>query len=326
MLNHFKRITPDQALAQHTRDLQASAAAAAEERAVRDREQLLLRGPGRPKKELSVDDVLAAAAAAIATHSEDGESDEQPAKRGKYTNWWTSPLIHDILAAYQTQQHSGERAVAYLQRTYPRLTTEPHGRFDALAPSTVRSWHDSDGTLLPKFKAVLDTGPSAAPRGSGFLSMFTEHPDIEQAVIQVLSTMRDKGTVVNVAIIRFVMRTIILVRAPASEMLKENALSKSFISKWAHQKLQWTWRVRTTAASKLPEDWRARGVEMAKRIACNMQIHKVPPFLIVNVDQTGVHLCPSDHRTYAESGSKSVAVVGGGRAPDYCLRCFLHGW
>jgi hypothetical protein len=52
MLNHFKRISPEQALAQHTHYLQASTAAAAEERAVRDREQLFHRGPGRPKKEL----------------------------------------------------------------------------------------------------------------------------------------------------------------------------------------------------------------------------------------------------------------------------------
>jgi hypothetical protein len=54
MLKHFQRITPDEALAQHTRNLQASSAAAAQERAERDREQLLHRGPGRPKKELKL--------------------------------------------------------------------------------------------------------------------------------------------------------------------------------------------------------------------------------------------------------------------------------
>src|SRR4051812_14598868 len=41
-----------------------------------------------------------------------------------------------------------------------------------------------------------------------------------------------------------------------------------------------------------------------------MQLYKVHPVLIVNADQTGVHLCPSDKFTYAAAGSKSVSVIG----------------
>jgi hypothetical protein len=39
--------------------------------------------------------------------------------------------------------------------------------------------------------------------------------------------------------------------------------------------MAWTWRVRTTTASKLPLDWREQGIVMAKRIAFNMQAYKV---------------------------------------------------
>jgi hypothetical protein len=74
--------------------------------------------------------------------------------------------------------------------------------------------------------------------------------------------------------------------------------------------MSWSWRQRTTAASKLPNDWRQRGIDMAKRVAYFMQIYSVHPALVVNMDQTGVHLAPADMRTYEKSGSKQVAVIG----------------
>ena len=50
---------------------------------------------GRPKRERTAPDALQAAAAAAATTEE-----EPAAKRGKYTNWFASPWIHDILREY----------------------------------------------------------------------------------------------------------------------------------------------------------------------------------------------------------------------------------
>jgi hypothetical protein len=311
MLSFFQRITPEQALAQHTRELHASAEAMAQERVQLEREQLLRRGPGRPKKERDAADAImaaAAAAAALSAPSVEHDDEQPPAKRGKYTNWFATPLIHDILAAYQRCQHSGEKAVAYLQRAHPRLPTEQEARFARLAASTIRSWHNDKGELLPRFQAVLNSDCTLLRRGPGEARALAPYPDMEQEIKDVLSLMRNKGSTVNIAIIQFVMRAVIARREPLLQ--RELQLSRTFVSCWAREQLHWTWRLRTTAASKLPDDWRARGVEMAKRIACNVQIHKVPIFLVVNVDQTGVHLCPSDRHTYAEEGSKSVAVVG----------------
>ena len=92
----FSRITEAERAA-------SEATAAVEVRRTEEERAALLRpGPGRPKLERSANDVLAAAAAAAAIADEE----EPVPKRGKYCNWFTTPLIHDILAAYQLNLHS----------------------------------------------------------------------------------------------------------------------------------------------------------------------------------------------------------------------------
>ena len=51
--------------------------------------------------------------------------------------------------------------------------------------------------------------------------------------------------------------------------------SQQWISAWVRSKLQWRWRSRTTAASKLPIDWEQQGVQMAKRVAYRMGMNNV---------------------------------------------------
>ena len=98
----FAKITTEAWRAQ----VQQTAAAAAVAAAVRPAAPAA-RPVGRPKRALNAPDILSAAAAA-----EQPET-EQPSKkprstvaRGKYTNWFDSPYINDILRAYE---HSGYR-------------------------------------------------------------------------------------------------------------------------------------------------------------------------------------------------------------------------
>jgi hypothetical protein len=117
MLSFFPRITAADAQSQHQRLLAESAAAAATAGPC-----TIQRAPGRPRQLLDANRVLAAAAAAVVA------PEEPPAKRAKYANWFASPLIHDILAAYKLNDHSAKKTVSYLQRTYPRLATEHEGQ------------------------------------------------------------------------------------------------------------------------------------------------------------------------------------------------------
>jgi hypothetical protein len=261
----------------------------------------------------------------VAAATEQQADDERPLKRGKYDNWFASPFIHDILQAYELVGRSAKKTVAYLQRAFPRLPTEAEARFAGLSESTLRSWFDKDHHLLTKFQAILDEQRSVASRGIKAQGMFAGREQLENEIKRVLQVMRDRGAVVNVLVIRLVMKAMIESTQPA--LLAEFNLSKSFVSKWAREALGYTWRVRTTAASKLPLDWRSQGILMAKRIAVFMQLYKVDPSLVVNVDQTGVHLAPVDLRTYEAKGSKVVKVIGADdkRQITCCIASSLDG-
>jgi hypothetical protein len=121
------------------------------------------------------------------------------------------------------------------------------------------------------------------------------------------------------------MRIVIEDKEPT--LLAELKLCSTFISVWAREQMGWSWRVRTTAASKLPMDWRQQGIDMAKRIAFNMQAYKVHPSLVINMDQTGVLLAPADNRTYESRGAKEIKVIGADdkRQITACIASSLNG-
>lgn len=265
MLRFFKPVTTDDAVKQQALALQQSAAAAALTHAERERHALNRPKPGRPRVIRLVDD-------ALTTPSADPSPQPHP-KRSKYANWFASPHIHDILRAYQQHDHSARRTVAYLQRAFPLLPTEDAPRFAELTESTVRSWHDKEGKLLPQFSAMMEEQRMVAVRGTGPLRALDPHPAVAAEVKRVLTIMRERGAVVNIMVIRLVMRAIIEKTEPS--LLQQLTLSSGFISTWSRREMGWSWRVRTTAASKLPADWSTQGVTMAKRIAYFMQAYKV---------------------------------------------------
>ena len=82
------------------------------------------------------------------------------------------------------------------------------------------------------------------------------------------------GSPVNSHVIRLVI-TAYLIDYPNAEAIHNLKLSQQWISNWARSVMGWTWRARTTAASKLPNDWEEQGIKMAKRLAAAMQMYSV---------------------------------------------------
>ncbi len=256
----FVPITADDAQQQRLRIAQQLAA----ELAARPvPEQPGQRAVGRPKRPLSAADALAAPPAATPA---DAAATEPASKRGKYTSWFASPFLSDILTAYSRNGHSARRAVTALQRAHP------DGRFSRLSHSTVGCWFGKDHQLLPQFQKQLEEHQVAA-RGRGPTRVFDEAQGVEREIKRVLLQMRAAGVPLNCNVIRWVMRAIMQEQCPA--LLSYLKLTQQFISSWARSQLDWRWRARTTAASKLPADWEDQGVRMAKRIAAAMEMHKV---------------------------------------------------
>lgn len=61
----------------------------------------------------------------------------------------------------------------------------------------------------------------------------------------------------------------------------------------------------------MPKDWQHQLDMMAHRAAFEVLTHAVPEELMVNMDQTAMHLVPSGgSRTYDKRGKKEIAVTG----------------
>jgi hypothetical protein len=214
------------------------------------------RAVGRPKQKRSAEDALAAAAAADALQL-------PTAKRGKYTRWFDSPYINDILAAY-TRTGGARAAVTALRQS------APDDRYERLSHSTVASWFEH-GKLKPQHQQA----GRALATYSGSSPALLAAPGAEDAICDILLQLRKAGTPLNSHIIRWVMLAVLQESHPA--VLQQLTLSQQFISTWVHNnpRLHFRWRARTTAASKLPDDWEEQGIHMAQRMGAAMQLHKV---------------------------------------------------
>jgi hypothetical protein len=224
-------------------------------------------------------------------------------KKRDYNQWFSSPLIHEILSTYNgVGMRSARSTVSILQHRRPL-------QYSDLKEQTVRSWFDPDKKLYPKYMRLLESGQYVP--GPGRERVFAAHPDVEQKIMEVLLQMRESnktGVQVGRDTIRWVMKSIITERAP--HLLDKLTLSNSFISLWAHKHMQWTYRVATTTASKVPDDWHQQGVQMGKRVAVAMATYDIHPSLVINADQVGLHLVPASTRTYETKGSRTVPLVG----------------
>jgi hypothetical protein len=233
MLTFFPRISTADAQAQHQRLLAESAAAAAAANAPRTVVPL---HPGRPRKVLDAHRILTAAAAVTECDAECDESapEEGDAKRAKYNNWFASPLIHDILAAYKMNDHSAKKTVSYLQRTYSRLSTEREARFAQLHESTIRHWFDADGQLVEKHRRLLEEQKNLH-RGPGRTAVLEDHLEIEKEATRILTAMRERGAVVNVLIIRLVFRALFDTHPQQLLMKLSSSWCKLWWRKWREE-------------------------------------------------------------------------------------------
>ena len=190
------------------------------------------------------------------------------------------------------------------------------------------------------------------PMMSGASSPMDAAAGASDAISDHLLQLRQAGMPLNSHVVRWVMQAVL---ADHPEVLQQLLLSQQFISKWVRNnpRLHFRWRARTTAASKLPDDWAEQGIRMAQRMGATMQLHKVRsahalafsgngeskltsffaclcqihPSLVINMDQTGVHLVSASSFTYEMAGSSDVAIIGAEdkRQITACVAASLQG-
>lgn len=86
--------------------------------------------------------------------------------------------------------------------------------------------------------------------------------------------------------------------------------SASFVHRLLQYGLKWSYRSATQAAQHLPNNWEKSCTDMAKRLAWLIEHHQVPESLVMNADQTGIVYINTGSKTWVETGTKQIQVIG----------------
>jgi len=90
---------------------------------------------------------------------------------------------------------------------------------------------------------------------------------------------------------------------------KKHELSHSYVKHFMSL-MGYSYCVATQSAKSTLVDWPELGQNMAIWIAQSIWTYQTPPELVINADQTSIHLLPSLSQTWNTSGDKQVKVVG----------------
>ena len=267
------------------------------------------RRPGRPKKRIMPDihDSSSSSSSSFASLSSESTETQTHQKR-HYTDWFASPFIFEIVEEVRVWK-SSRIAVENLQKRYPRMQYEPAGKFDDLRESTVRHWFDKDWTLKPQFAECVK-----AKHAGGRPRYFNDH--IEEALVGILTKLRAKGKTVNSRVIALALK---VAAKKLGVIVRDGEVSYQWCRNFVKDRMFWNWRS-STSGSKLPDNWKEQGIVMLKRVAVHIDdINHDPPLkdsfhrsLLINFDQTGVHLVPKSKHTYAATTKhhESVNAIG----------------
>jgi hypothetical protein len=145
------------------------------------------RPPGRPKRPRPLQK----------GKEEEEKSDEQEKRQN--TNWFSTPFIFDVIAAYKQSGYSAKGALKIL-----RCTCLVPGRYSQLSDSTIRSWFDDKHQLLPRFQEQLDAGKASQRQGRQPVMS----NETEEAIKETIIHLRDSGTPINAHVVRWTMLAI----------------------------------------------------------------------------------------------------------------------
>ena len=165
-----------------------------------------------------------------------------------------------------------------------------------------------------EYKKYIEEGSSRFSGGSQHCLILSQHPVLKEKIVRALKSHREAGQPLFARNIRNLVLSIIKAENPS--LLSQEGrsgwnVSLNWVRCFVKNELNWTIRKSTTTASKLPKDWELQGLRMAQRLAYLSKCYSILKELVVNSDQTGIHLVPTcGTRTWDVKGTKHVAVIG----------------
>jgi hypothetical protein len=137
------------------------------------------------------------------------------------------------------------------------------------------------------------------------------HPEVVNKIYSDLKLLRSAGTHLDYNLIRAIIYGTIQAMAP--ELLSGDRpflVSRRYIQTFMSVYLDFSWRKTTKAAGKVPDDWEYQGFLLSLRICSSISTYDTPPELVINADQTGVHLLMLGGMTWHPRGETQVPAIG----------------
>jgi hypothetical protein len=196
-------------------------------------------------------------------------------------------------------------SVESLKRQYPEIGIDKKGRevSDMCMYMRMRRWKED-------FEKEL--------RGGAKIDKVS-HPAYGEKIDKLLVEKMKERISAGVSVDSFIAREHLLVLLKdhnKTALLRENGGSNTFGVAWAHRFFKRNHlpvRVVTTKMREKPDDFNEKVQTFLDILALTLSTHSVPPSLVVNMDETGVHFISNATRTRAVKGSKRIRLQGVGK-------------
>ena len=121
--------------------------------------------------------------------------------------------------------------------------------------------------------------------------------------------MKSAGAPIHFHTVKSALKALLVSKEKINILVTKNfKISDSWISNWL-KKIGYSYRHVTNGKSvkqQLIIEYESK--KFIDRIAIAVAEHHIPPELLINFDQTGLHLAPVSSTTFCEKGSKQVVV------------------
>ena len=200
-------------------------------------------------------------------------------------------------------------ALMYLKAAY-RQPGSLHSLYNSLARSTMYEWFHPNGELKKNYKRCVKLG-MYFDKASQHCPILSAYPVLRDEICNVFREQRASGQPLSIGIIQPFIKALIQKREPQLFEDEEFKVSTKWTRVFIKFELNWSYRAATTTAGKLPDDFELQGLTMVQRCVYFIKVHNIPQSLVVNSDQTGIHLVPTGGaRTWDTKGIKQVSVYG----------------
>ena len=161
-----------------------------------------------------------------------------------------------------------------------------------------------------------------------YAPILSKYPEVEEEIISVLKKQRAVDQPLYGTTIQPLIKAIIQKRVTHlldSTQKKGFKVSINWTRTFIKKSLNWSYRASTSVVGKLPTYWKEQSKMMLQRVAYLSKLHDIPPSLVVNSNQIGIHLVPTRGAKTWEKMVQSMFVCMAKRIKDKLLQLYhLH--